>query len=51
MKYKERSISYVSFFLRAHFLCLGTVTSLALPSKEFSAESRSILNEHDNSSS
>jgi hypothetical protein len=51
MKYKERSISHVSFFLKACFLCSGTVTSLALLSKEFSVESGSILNEHGNSSS
>jgi hypothetical protein len=51
MKYKEHSISYVPFSLGACFLCLGTITSLASPSKEFSAESGSILNEHDNSSS
>jgi hypothetical protein len=37
MKYKERSISYVSFFLRDCFLCSGTVISLTSPSKEFSA--------------
>jgi hypothetical protein len=51
MKYKERSISYVLFFLRACFLCSGTVTSLASSNKEFSAESGSILNEHNNLSS
>jgi hypothetical protein len=50
MKYKESSISYVSFFLRACFLCSGTITSLALLSKEFNVESGFMLNEYNNSS-
>jgi hypothetical protein len=49
MKYEERSISYVSFFLRAYFFCSKTIISLALPSKELSVESGSILNKHGNS--
>jgi hypothetical protein len=49
MKYKEHSISYVSFFLSACFPSSGTITLLASPSKEFSAEFGSILNEHKKS--